>query len=473
MRVVRWWDSLPRATRIVMVVLPVTLAAFAAWAFGEGIGQHHRQFDLRLYYDAINYWTSGHDLFSYSQPDPVNISLGFTYPPVAALLMTPMALLSYPVVLVISLAAIIGSAAVFVYLVLRERIRLPKPLMFAVAGVATAFAFTLEPFRQTLSFGQINIYLALLVLVDLLVLGRRGSKWTGVGIGLATAIKLTPGIFIIYLLVVGRWRAALTAIGTVVAANLISAMIAPSETWRYFTSLMWDSSRVGFLDTTLNQSVNGLLARLDAPFSPGRMPWLLLAGVLAIVGLWRARRAAIGGDELAGLTLAGLVGVLISPVSWVHHIIWIFPAMVILSMRLVSSIRALADDNSGYDSSDKALTGRIVQVVGYSVLMTTGLAIWCTPTASLIGVRDGDYDQGGALLAFAGSVQLLWMIIVLFVLPAERARSARPESAATGSVPAAALRTRVVLPAPAKVLATEQGTGPARLTDTKATARPE
>jgi len=448
MRVVRWWDSLPRATRIVMVVLPVTLAAFAAWAFGEGIGQHHRQFDLRLYYDAINYWTAGHDLFSYSQPDPVNVSLGFTYPPVAALLMSPMALLSYPVVLLISLAAIIGSAAVFVYLVLRERIRLPKPLMFALAGVATAFAFTLEPFRQTLSFGQINIYLALLVLVDLLVLGRRGSKWTGVGIGLATAIKLTPGIFIVYLLIVGRWRAALTAIGTVVAANLISAMIAPSETWRYFTSLLWDSSRVGFLDTTLNQSVNGLLARLDAPLSPGRLPWLILAGVLAVVGLWRARRAAIGGDELAGLTLAGLVGVLVSPVSWVHHIIWIFPAMVILAVRLVSSIRALADDNSGYDSTDKALTGRIVQVVGYSVLMTTGLAIWCTPTASLIGVRDGDYDQGGALLAVAGSVQLLWMVIVLFVLPAQRLRSTGPAAADAGMVPAAALRTRVVLPAP-------------------------
>jgi len=448
MRVVRWWDSLPRATRIVMVVLPVTLAAFAAWAFGEGIGQHHRQFDLRLYYDAINYWTAGHDLFSYSQPDPVNVSLGFTYPPVAALLMSPMALLSYPVVLVISLVAIIGSAAVFVYLVLRERIRLPKPLMFALAGVATAFAFTLEPFRQTLSFGQINIYLALLVLVDLLVLGRRGSKWTGVGIGLATAIKLTPGIFIVYLLIVGRWRAALTAIGTVVAANLISAMIAPSETWRYFTSLLWDSSRVGFLDTTLNQSVNGLLARLDAPLSPGRLPWLILAGVLAVVGLWRARRAALGGDELAGLTLAGLVGVLVSPVSWVHHIIWIFPAMVILAVRLVSSIRALADDNSGYDSTDKALTGRIVQVVGYSVLMTTGLAIWCTPTASLIGVRDGDYDQGGALLAVAGSVQLLWMVIVLFVLPAQRLRSTRPASADARMVPAAALRTRVVLPVP-------------------------
>jgi alpha-1,2-mannosyltransferase len=461
MRVVRWWDSLPRPTRIVMVVLPVTLAAFASWVFGEGIGQHHHQFDLRLYYDAINYWQSGHDLFSYSQPDAVNISLGFTYPPVAALLMSPMGLLSYPVVLVISLAAIVASAAAFVYLVLRERIRLPRPLMFAVAGVATAFAFTLEPFRQTLSFGQINIYLALLVLVDLLVLGRRGSKWTGVGIGLATAIKLTPGIFIVYLLVVGRWRAALTAIGTVVAANLVSALIAPSETWRYFTSLMWDSSRVGFLDTTTNQSINGLLARLDAPFAPAQLPWVLLAALVALFGLWRARRAALAGDELAGLTIAGMVGVLISPVSWVHHIIWVFPAMLILAMRLVSSIRALADDNSGYASADRALMVRIAQVIGYSVLMTAGLAIWCIPTASLMNVRDGDYDHAGALLAIAGSVQLIWLLIVLIVLPIERrvGRGSRPAPAdATGtadrrqvdqgSVPASALRTRVVLPPP-------------------------
>ncbi len=450
MRVVRWWDSLPRATRIVMVVLPVTVAAFASWVFGEIMGQHHSQFDLRLYYDAINYWQSGHDLFSYAQPDAVNISLGFTYPPVAALFMWPMSLLAYPVVLVISLAAILGFGAVFVYLVLRERLRLPRPLLFAVAGVATAFAFTLEPFRQTLSFGQINIYLGVLVLVDLLVLARRGSKWTGVGIGLATAIKLTPGIFIVYLLVVGRWRAAVTAIGTVIAANLVSAVLAPVETWRYFTSLLFETSRVGFIDTTMNQSVNGLLARLDAPLAPGRLPWLILAGSLAVFGLWRARRAALAGDELAGLTLAGIVGVLVSPVSWVHHIVWVFPAMVLLAIRLVSGIRALADDNSGYSSSDRALTGRIAAVVGYSVLMTAGLAIWCTPTASLMHVRDGDYDAGGAVLAIAGSVQLLWLIVALFVLPIHH-RVTTP--AATLTSPPAPARTakpetpaKIVLP---------------------------
>ena len=193
--------------------------------------------------------------------------------------------------------------------------------------------------------------------------------------------------------------------------------------------------------------------------------------MLAIAGLWRARRAALGGDELAGLTLAGLVGVLVSPVSWVHHIVWVFPAMVILAMRLVSSIRALANDDSGYGTFDKALTGRISRVVSYSVLMTIGLAVWCMPTASLIGVRDSDYDQGGAVLAFAGSVQLLWLIVVLFVLPlhistpnratphrATPDRSSVDRSLATpesenassvaegGSVPNAARKTRFILP---------------------------
>jgi alpha-1,2-mannosyltransferase len=446
----------------VTVGLPVLLAVFAAWAFNEVIGQNHGQFDLRLYYDAINYWLAGHDLYSYAQPDPVNIELGFTYPPVGALLMTPMALLSYPAVKAISLLGIVAAGAGFVLLVLRERVRLPKPLLLAAVGVATAFAFTLEPFRQTLSFGQINIYLTLLVAVDLLILGRRGSRWTGVGIGLATAIKLTPGIFIVYLLVVGRWRAALTAIGTVIAANLVSLVIAPAETWKYFTALMWETSRVGFLDTTVNQSVNGLIARIDSPLAPGRLPWLLLAAMVAVIGFWRARRAALGGDELAAMTLAGFVGVLVSPVSWVHHIIWIFPAMLIIAVRLKATIGQLAADDRGYLSTDRALMGRIAQVVGYSVMVTAGLAFWCIPTAALMDVRDWEYERGGTLLAFAGSVQLLWMLVALVVLPVEKSRSRpaagrpplgpgadRPVAVDTGSVPAAARATRVVLPAPA------------------------
>ena len=96
-------------------------------------------------------------------------------------------------------------------------------------------------------------------------------------------------------------------------------------------------------------------------------------------------------------------------------------------------------------------------MIGYSVLMTAGLAIWCIPTASLMNVRDGDYDHGGALLAFAGSVQLIWLLIVLVVLPIERTAAAAVAGIASAEngrrrgqtpdrCPASALRTRVVLP---------------------------
>jgi hypothetical protein len=140
--------------------------------------------------------------------------------------------------------------------------------------------------------------------------------------------------------------------------------------------------------------------------------------------------------------------------------------MLIIAVRLKHTIGALAADDSGYSSSDRALMGRIGQAIGYSVMLTAGLAIWCIPTASLMDVKDWDYDHGGALLAFAGSVQLLWMLVALVVLPLERAsakaatQSPAPEKPGipaedrlaavdTGSVPAAARATRVVLPAPA------------------------
>jgi alpha-1,2-mannosyltransferase len=48
------------------------------------------------------------------------------------------------------------------------------------------------------------------------------------------------------------------------------------------------------------------------------------------VGLARARQTWRCGDELAGVTLAGLTGCLVSPISWTHHLVWVVPAIVVL-----------------------------------------------------------------------------------------------------------------------------------------------
>jgi alpha-1,2-mannosyltransferase len=198
--------------------------------------------------------------------------------------------------------------------------------------VALAFplATALEPIRETISFGQINILLALLVLGDLLVAVPRGWKLAGVGVGLAAAVKLTPAIFILYLLLTRRWRVAAVAVATAAAATLLAAALAPAASWRYWTGIVWNADKVGHLDRIPNQAIWGALLRLAAPHQPSRLLWLALVLLVGGYGLARAVRAARAGDEVAGLTLTGLVGLLVSPVSWQHHLYWFLPAILIL-----------------------------------------------------------------------------------------------------------------------------------------------
>jgi alpha-1,2-mannosyltransferase len=185
-----------------------------------------------------------------------------------------------------------------------------------------------EPMRETIPLGQINMLLVLLVLMDLLVLGPRKSRWMGIGIGIATAIKLLPGIFIVYLLLTRQWRAAITSIVTAAAATVITAVVAPRASWDYWTDALWDTTRVGRTDITGNQSMLGLLHRLVAPDEPNRVIWLVLVLAVLAFGLWRAVAAHRNGNEVAALAITGLVAGLVSPITWPHHLYWFVPALL-------------------------------------------------------------------------------------------------------------------------------------------------
>jgi alpha-1,2-mannosyltransferase len=311
----------------------IALVAAVALAVAIGhywYGNRHNYYDLRIYDDAIRWWASGKPLYSFSHFDRIQGPLGFTYPPFAALLMYPMAWVPVGVVVTVmllaNLAALVLTTA---WLAAPLADRLHQPRWF-VLGLAIPLVSTLEPIRETITFGQINLLLAVLVLADLLRLRPRGSRWTGVGVGLATAIKLTPAVFIVYLLATRRWRAAATATGTAAAVTVLAAVVAPHESWRYWTFTVWQANQVGRLDRIPNQAVWGTLLRLAAPHQPSRLVWLVLVALIAGYGLWRAAQAARAGDELAGVTLTGLVGLLVSPVSWQHHLYWFVPALAIL-----------------------------------------------------------------------------------------------------------------------------------------------
>ncbi|MEO3818071.1 glycosyltransferase 87 family protein [Plantactinospora sp. B24E8] len=316
-----------------VVALAVLVTGFLSVA-----AVRHGFFDLAVYWGAVHHWVRADgQIYDWLMPDS---KYGFTYPPFAALLMYPMAYLGWHTAIVIHVTLSVLASTLLIWWLVDPIARRTGWTRWFTLAVALCLAAAFEPMRETINFGQVNMLLLFLVGADLLWLvapvtpfGRRlparYRRFAGVGIGVATAIKLTPGIFIVYLLVTGRWRAALVASGTATAVTLLAAAVAPDASREFWTTALWDTDRVGSLSFISNQSWQGVVARLD-PAHPSTLAWLLLVAATVGVWIWRVRPAASAGDEATGLALTGVVQSLISPVTWVHHLVWLIPALILL-----------------------------------------------------------------------------------------------------------------------------------------------
>lgn len=392
------------------LVLVVALAAVLPVLYQPNLG--HDFFDLKIYMRAMDWWAAGHPLYDYVQPDRVQGALYFTYPPFAALLLRPFALLPLGATVAIFTALTVLGLVVTTRWLLKpvvERHGLPR--LFAVT-VAVLLVFAAESTRETITFGQINMLLVVLILADLLFVVPGGRRWAGVGVGLATALKLFPGIFILYLLATRRWRAAVVASATAALATLLAAAVAPADSWRFWTRELWATDRVGRTDYTGNQSLFGLLSRLTAPERPSQLPWLLLVGVVVGYGLWRAARAARAGDALAGLTLTGLVGGLSSPITWTHHIYWFIPAVVVL-------VDAALDERR--DTVEGARRRRLLFTLAAG---TSFVSIYGVVTFLDWGVAPTRTDNVGEFVA--RNAYVLLSLLLLVALPARRPAENHP-----------------------------------------------
>ncbi|MEU5945710.1 glycosyltransferase family 87 protein [Micromonospora sp. NPDC047465] len=313
--------------RTVQQVVSVVGLAVAVAAFLSVAAVRHGFFDLKVYYGALTWWVhDGGEIYDFLKP---GTQYGFTYPPFAALVMLPMAYLPWSAAIVVSVAAsVVVTAVLFWWLVDPISRRAGWTRWFALA-VALCLAAAYEPMRETVNFGQVNMLLLFLVAVDLLRLLPAGNRWAGVGIGLATAIKLTPGIFIVYLLVTRRWRAAVASMAAAAGATLLAAALFPDASREFWTEALWNTGRVGELAFVSNQSLRGVVARLN-PEHPSTLAWLALVLATLVLWAWRSRAAVAAGDEATGLALTGAVMCLVSPVTWVHHLVWLLPALILL-----------------------------------------------------------------------------------------------------------------------------------------------
>ena len=280
--------------------------------------------DLDVYRAGGASWLHGSPLYT----DEFPFWLPFTYPPVAAVLFGALAIL--PLVA----AATLLTAAGLVGLSLASFGAVPHR---AVALLAVTGGVLLEPVRTTLTFGQVNLVLMGLVAADCL-LGR--TRWPrGLLVGLAAAVKLTPAVFILFFLARRQPGAAVTATVTFAAATSAGMLLAPADSLRYWHTTIFDPSRIGGGEFATNQSLRGALARLGLP----EVCWVVL--VLVVLALaWRgARRAAepVVALLVVALLVVAAAGLLVSPVSWSHHWVWIVPAVFVFAVRLYRNRRGM------------------------------------------------------------------------------------------------------------------------------------
>ncbi|MFE9999659.1 glycosyltransferase 87 family protein [Streptomyces avermitilis] len=260
---------------------------------------------------------SGADLYGFTVTE---WGLPATYPPFAALLFVPTTWLA-PGALKVAFVA--GNVALLAALVRLSGRLAGRPAPLPAVCAATALALWLEPVFQTVLFGQINLALACLVLWDLT---RPGARGRGAALGIAAGVKLTPAVFIVYLLVRGRRREAATAAAAFAGTVLLGALVLPAASVDFWTRRIFETGRVGKAWIVDNQSLQGLVARALGEPSPG-LAWALPTAVVAGAGLWLARRAT---SERRGILLAAFTALLVSPISWSHHWVWCLPLIAVL-----------------------------------------------------------------------------------------------------------------------------------------------
>ena len=312
---------------------PAVVSLAAALSYGLFVAFGTYEVDLGVYLRLGGRYILTPHLYSSAVP---NTELLFTYPPFAALLFAPWQRAFSTVHSVQTVWTIGNMAALVALLVLSFRII--KPEMDRKAAMRLGLllslpALLLNPVVITVDFGQVNLVVTLLVMWDLLSQRRIGS-WQaplGVATGLAAAVKLTPILFVPYLILTRRTRGALTCVVTFVVCELVTFLLSPTSSRAYWTHALFKPGRAGNLSYVGDQNLVASVERLHH----GLVSNVALLPVLATVaagGLWLAALAHRRSSPMLGLLICAATGLLVSPISWVHHMVWVIPAILWLGL---------------------------------------------------------------------------------------------------------------------------------------------
>ncbi|UZJ23547.1 glycosyltransferase 87 family protein [Rhodococcus antarcticus] len=374
--------------------------------------------DLEVYRAGGRAWLDGIDLYAQPFPTQIGHPLAFTYPPISAVILSPLAWLplsaANAVWAVLTLALVVATLVVVLQLV---GVRARSPQWWWLLTAAFALTARLEPIRSTMGYGQVNVMIMALVAADCLL---PRTPWPrGSLVGLVAAIKLTPAVFVLYFLVRKDYRSAATAAASGALVTAAGFVLAPSDSVQYWTTSIFETDRIGQLTYASNQNIQGVLARAGLTGTATSILWVLLSLVTVAVGFQAMRRAQRAGLPALVLVLNGVVGLLVSPVSWSHHWVWAMPALLVLGLVVLAT---------------RSRAAAVLGVLGFLVFAiapqwrlpndnTSGVEISWAVWQKVVG--NGYVWWGAALLVVCALVADRWGTPAVAPVPADDAEPAR------------------------------------------------
>nr|WP_255521081.1 glycosyltransferase 87 family protein [Rothia sp. ZJ1223] len=340
--------------------------------------------------------------------------LPFTYPPFAAMLFVPLAFMPHwlGVVCVLVLSfAVAWLLATLIYDYVNARgYEIPCQHFIGRTGtiaLMTAGILVLGPWRRGLmGLVQINPLIMLLVLVDLLRPASRIPR--GVLIGIAGGIKLTPLAFGLILLMRRDFKGVITLGISFFTTVVLGFILMPAEAKEFWFSALSDPSRVGNINFPDNISILGWLMHLGIPegallkILQYTLTLALLLGVAYLLPKLHSRRMV-----LSEISLNAFLMMMMSPISWSHHNIW----LPLLMMTLWVDARPFL-----------AYSRTWVRWVFYALTVVAAVGLAISPMN--IAIRIHGSDQGlndasaPALIVSSVPIICLFAAVMLWILTA-------------------------------------------------------
>jgi alpha-1,2-mannosyltransferase len=325
-------------TRLLVAGILAFAAVIASWVVFDaltGVNGGTHAVDLTVYRDgglivrgALPGYHPNTSTPLYSWGGYSALALKFTYPPFAAVAFAPLSYLSMSHLLGFSIIVNMAALPVALWFTLGAlgesyrdwRVRLGVTLL------AAALTFWLQPEIRTIYLGQVNLVLMAMIMWDLCQ-PDDGRWWKGFLTGVAAGIKLTPLIFIPYLLITRKFRQAAMAVAGFLFTVVVGFIFLPGDSGQWWLPphllIVKDGTRTGFIGWAGNQSLRAIITRFAGSVNAGQDPWLVAAVIATVIGIGAAYYFERAGHHVVAILVTALTGLLDSPVSWDHHWVWV------------------------------------------------------------------------------------------------------------------------------------------------------